>query len=107
MNSGIENLIGSVSYELASDEACQTKAQHEAGPSPSKPSATTTRQAYDQAQRKSQAQPKLGRARGQGCDSGPCAVRSAWAARPACGRAVLVRHSCVLLGILRLPGFVI
>ena len=36
MNSGIENLIGSVSYELASNEACQTKAQHEAGPSPSK-----------------------------------------------------------------------
>ena len=64
MNSGTGNLIGSVSYELASDEACQTKAQHEAGPSPSKPSATTTRQACDQAQRKSQAQPKLGRARG-------------------------------------------
>ena len=37
MNSGIGKLIGSVSYELASDEACQTKAQHEAGPSPSKP----------------------------------------------------------------------
>ena len=37
MNFGIENLIGSVSYELASGEACQTKAQHEAGPSPSKP----------------------------------------------------------------------
>ena len=49
MNSGIENLIGSASYELASDEACQTKAQHEAEPSPSKPSAKTTRQAYDQA----------------------------------------------------------
>ena len=64
MNSGIGNLIGSVSYELASDEACQTKAQHEVGPSPSEPSATTTRQACDQAQRKSQAQPKLGRARG-------------------------------------------
>ena len=39
MNSGIGNLIGSVSYELASDEACRTKAQHEARPSPSKPSA--------------------------------------------------------------------
>ena len=37
MNSGIGKLIGSASYELASDEACQTKAQHEAGPSPSKP----------------------------------------------------------------------
>ena len=37
MNSGTGNLIGIVSYELASDEACQTKAQHEAGPSPSKP----------------------------------------------------------------------
>ena len=39
MNSGIGKLIGSVSYELASDEACRTKAQHEVGPSPSKPSA--------------------------------------------------------------------
>ena len=36
MNSGTGNLIGSVSYELASDEACRTKAQHEARPSPSK-----------------------------------------------------------------------
>ena len=39
MNSGTGNLIGSVSYELASDEACRTKAQHEVGPSPSKPNA--------------------------------------------------------------------
>ena len=45
MNSGTGNLIGSVSYELASDEACQTKAQQEAGPSPSELTRTIARQA--------------------------------------------------------------
>ena len=52
MNSGIENLIGSVSYELASDEACRTKAQHEAGPSPSKHARHKPSQGSAQAYRK-------------------------------------------------------
>ena len=52
MNSGTRNLIGSVSYELASDEACRTKAQHEAGPSPSKHARHKPSQGSAQAYRK-------------------------------------------------------
>ena len=58
MNSGTGNLIGSVSYELASDEACRTKAQHEARPSPSK-----QRRAPTPSPRQRQAHRKAGPAR--------------------------------------------
>ena len=63
MNSGTGNLIGSVSYELASDEACRTKAQHEAGPSPSKHARHKPSQGSAQAYRKA----GPARAKGHGC----------------------------------------
>ena len=78
MNSGTGNLIGSVSYELASDEACRTKAQHEVGPSPSKPNAR-----HKPSQGSAQAHRKAGPARAKataacglaavGCELGGCA----------------------------------
>ena len=63
MNSGIGKLIGSVSYELASDEACRTKAQHEARPSPSKHARHKPSQGSAQAYRKA----GPARAKGHGC----------------------------------------
>ena len=75
MNSGTGNLIGSVSYELASDEACRTKAQHEVGPSPSKPNARPAKAAPRPTARQAQRAPRPW-PRCVGC----CSHAHAWAA---------------------------
>ena len=88
MNSGTGNLIGSASYELASDEACQTKAQHEAGPSPSKP-------ARHNAPAKAAPGPPQGR------PSAPrrgCAAWAAWAERTRAG-ALVAPCVCVFVSM--------
>ena len=82
MNSGTGNLIGSVSYELASDEACRTKAQHEAGPSPSK---------HARSQGSAQAYRKAGPARAKATDAW-AALRGLLLAR---AWAALVAAVCV------------
>ena len=75
MNSGTGNLIGSVSYELASDEACRTKAQHEVGPSPSKPNARPAKAAPRPTARQAQRAPKA-----MGLAAWAAARTHAWAA---------------------------
>ena len=84
MNSGTGNLIGSVSYELASVEACRTKAQHEPRPASSKPSA-----------QHNAAKATPGPA-GQGARTGGLrAALLAWAERP-CG--LCAGMACTLVG---------
>ena len=100
MNSGIGNLIGSVSYELASDEACRTKAQHEARPSPSEPTHTSARQAST----RPSARPGPAKALGAPARAQQWAERCA----PSVGRKACagVRCSCIACaGILKQSGF--
>ena len=85
MNSGIGNLIGSVSYELASDEACQTKAHHEAGPSPSKP-------ARHNAPAKAAPGPPQGRPSAR--QGHECVGRAAWAAARTHGQPLWLPYVC-------------
>ena len=100
MNSGIENLIGSASYELASDEACQTKAQHKAGAiaQQAKRNNHTPNMRPGPAQKPG---PAEAWARTRGCDEWAGAVRG-----PQGLRAVLAYYSKCVTRILKRIEFV-